>query len=95
MVPITLGTYPMQTDHAHIHLGVVEYVQTRLQLHTADGEGGRSTLSTVGEQRGRERKGVGWGRDGHTMQTQMKCHIPIYCTVKETHTIIHPTQDMR
>ena len=43
------------------------HIQTRLQLHTEDGEGGGSTLSTVGRGRGREgageRRGVGWGRD--------------------------------
>ena len=76
MVPITLGTYPLQTDHAHIHfvykLSVVESVQMRLQLHTEDGEGGGSTLSTVGEQRGRERRGVGWGKGGHT-QVDTQC----------------------
>ena len=70
MVSITLGTYPLQTDHAHIHfvykLSVVESVQMRLQLHTEDAEGGKSTLSTVEEQRERERRGVGWGRDGYT-----------------------------
>ena len=70
MVPITLGTYPLQIDHAHIHfiykLSAVESVQTRLQLHTEEGEGGGSTLSKVGEQRGRERRGVGWGGDRHT-----------------------------
>ena len=55
------GPYLLQSDHSQI-----ESVQTRLQLHTEDGEGGGSTLSTVGEQRGRERREVGWGRDGHT-----------------------------
>ena len=70
VVSITLGTYPLKADHAHIHLvcklSGVESVQMRLQLYTGDGERGGSTLSTVGEQRGRERRGVGWGRDGHT-----------------------------
>ena len=47
----------------------------QLQLHTEDREGEGNTLSTVGEQRGRERRGVGWGRDGHTqVDTQAYRH---------------------
>ena len=37
----------------------------RLQLYTGDGERGGSTLSTVGEQRGRGGEWIGVGMDTH------------------------------